>query len=196
MERTNSFLETISKEDIETLPVKHFEGTITVIDSEQHLNGIVDELKQAEVIGFDTETRPSFKKGRRNNVALLQLATDTNAYLFRINKMGLPLGIAEILQDPSVYKVGVAISDDIKGLQRYKRFNPGGFIELQQYVNAFNIIDNGLRKLVANILKFRISKSQQTSNWENPMLTEQQCIYAATDAWVCYQIYQELQNHI
>jgi ribonuclease D len=146
------------------------------------------------ILGFDTETKPTFKKGVSNEVSLLQLCTSEKAFLVRLNKIGLPVQIMNILSDPAVIKAGVAIHDDIAGLQRLGKFDPDGFIDLQDYVKDFGIIDNGLKKLSANILGFQISKRQQTSNWEQDELTRAQIEYAATDAWVCHQIYTVLKK--
>ena len=136
----------------------------------------------------------AFKKGVFNEVSLLQLSTSRQAFLVRLNKVGLPEKIIQVLSDPSIIKAGVAIRDDISGLQRLGNFTPDGFIDLQDYVKDFGIKDNGLKKLSANILGFQISKRQQTSNWESGQLTTAQIEYAATDAWVCHQIYTVLKK--
>jgi ribonuclease D len=120
------------------------------------------------------------------------MATDQRAYLIRCNEVGLPGSIVDILQDPEILKVGVAIRDDIKGLQKFTPFEPRGFIELQDYVSQFGIESNGLRGIAAIVLNIKISKSQQLSNWENRKLSDAQVLYAATDAWACYEIYQNL----
>jgi len=90
--------------------------------------------------------------------------------------------------------VGVALRDDIATLKRLNSFEPAGFVDLQLFVKSFGIEDNGLKKLAANILGFQISKRQQTSNWEAEQLSEAQIEYAATDAWVCHQIFMALIN--
>ncbi|HJX70754.1 MAG TPA: 3'-5' exonuclease, partial [Bacteroidales bacterium] len=145
---------------------------------------------------FDTETRPSFKRGRKHKVSLLQLATADEALIIRLNKVGLPDRIISLFENENIKKIGLALRDDIRSLNQLRSFKPEGFIDLQQYVKNFNILDNGLKKLAANILGFRISKKQQTSNWEKDTLDDDQLIYAATDAWVCYKIYDTLQMHI
>ncbi|MCK4700524.1 MAG: 3'-5' exonuclease domain-containing protein 2, partial [Bacteroidales bacterium] len=151
---------------------------------------------KARCLGFDTETRPSFRKGPNNRIALLQLATDDDAFLFRINKTKLPDTLVRILADPDLIKVGVAIRDDIKGLQKYSDFVPAGFVDLQNYVTDFGIESNGLRKLAGIVLNFRISKSNQVSNWENKKLSKGQIQYAATDAWVSYKVYSMLEKQV
>ena len=188
------FKEKISKAEIEELPGEKFSGEIFCIDTLAAFYEFFPAIRQARILGFDTETRPSFKKGSINEVALLQLSTSDQAFLFRLNRIGIPDELYSVLVDPAIYKAGVAIHDDITGLKRIKPFTPGGFIDLQDYVKDFGIEDNGLKKLAANILGIRISKRQQTSNWEQEMLTRAQIEYAATDAWVCYEIFNKLHK--
>ena len=194
MKNNFQFKDKISKEEIITLPRKKFAGEIFYIDSLLGADQFLDKLNGKTVLGFDTETRPAFKKGVVNEVALLQLSTENQAFLFRLNVMGIPPQIAQLLSNPAITKAGVAIHDDILGLQRLVKFKPAGFIELQDYVKEFGIKDNGLKKLSANILGIQISKRQQTSNWESEVLTRAQIEYAATDAWVCHQIFSVLQK--
>ncbi len=182
----------ISKEEINELPIKAFIGEIHLINSLQQIEEVCDYLKQFKILGFDTETRPVFKKKQKRSVALLQLSTPDEAFLFRLNKIGLPDAITEILSSPEITKPGVAIQNDIKELQQRNYFEPKGFVELQKFVRNYDIQDAGLRKLTANILGFRISKSQQISNWEKQILSKEQISYAATDAWVSCLIYKEL----
>jgi len=182
----------ISKEELNELPVEAFNGEIIVVEYERDVKKILPFLKKQKKLGFDTETRPTFKKGAKNEVALLQLATEQSAFIFKLNKMGLPQGLVNILADPQIIKVGVAINDDIKDLNRLKKFTPSGFVEIQEKVKEFEIENFGLKKLSGLLLGFRISKAQQTSNWEAENLTEAQIKYAATDAWVSLQIYNRL----
>lgn len=188
------FIENISGEEIKDLDLKWFEGEIIVVDTFKTYKKIIPRLMNEGVLGFDTETRPSFRKGRKNKVSLIQLANDKIACLFRINRIGIPDELANILSDPGLIKVGVAIHDDIKFLKGVRRFDPAGFVDLQGFVKSFGIQSSGLKKLAAIILGFRISKRQQVTDWEAPDLTEAQQIYAATDAWVCYQIYDKLTD--
>lgn len=182
----------ISKEELNELPVKSFEGKIVVVEHADDVKKVIDYLGQQEVLGFDTETRPTFKKGRSNSVALLQLSSSDTAFIFRLNKMGLSEELAAILSNPCIVKTGVAINDDIKELRALTDFEPAGFVELQQKVKEFEIENFGLKKLGGLLLGFRISKAQQTSNWEAENLTEAQLKYAATDAWVSLEIYNKL----
>ena len=190
----NKFYKKISKEAILDLPVKSFEGEIYLIENKKDVHYAIEELKNQTIIGFDTETRPAFRKGEFHHVALLQLATDEKSFLFRLNKIDLPRELTRILSDENIIKAGVAIRDDIKALQKINKFNPKSFIELQKYVDGFGIEDNGLKKITANVLGFRISKGARLTNWENNVLTTAQLKYAATDAWVSFEIYNMLSK--
>ncbi|NEW80872.1 MAG: 3'-5' exonuclease domain-containing protein 2 [Mariniphaga sp.] len=182
----------ISNDELAELPLSSFEGIIHVIEYPEDVDLACEYLSRQTIIGFDTETRPAFKKGQVYPVSLLQLSTSEQAFLFRINKIGLPIGLIKILASPKILKMGVAIRDDIKILQRIVPFKPGGFIELQDLVKNYGIENFSLKKLSAIILGFRISKSARLSNWDAPELTEQQLIYGATDAWVSCEIYKKL----
>ncbi len=186
------FQESITKEELEELPLTAFEGEIVVVENSQTLHEAVAYLSQSEVLGFDTETKPSFKRGQINRVALLQLSTADKSFLFRLNVTGLPDGLKVILSDVNILKVGVAIRDDIKALQRISHFKPAGFIELQEEVKEFGIQDFSLKKIAGIVLGLRISKSQRLTNWESNELTEAQQRYAATDAWISHEIFHSL----
>ncbi len=188
----NDYPATISAEEIEKYDLSWFRGEIVVIDDMVTFDKTFPRLLNKEVLGFDTETRPSFRKGRKNKVSLIQLASSDLACLFRINKIGIPEQLASLLANPEVTKAGVAVHDDIRFLKRINGFNPSGFVDLQKLVKEFGIQNSGLKKLAAIILGIRISKRQQVSDWEADELTEAQKIYAATDAWVCQQIYNKL----
>ncbi len=190
------FSNSITNEEIYELPVHSFEGKVFIAHTISDIKKIYPYLKAQEVLGFDTETRPSFKKGMVNTVSLLQFSTHELAFLIRVNMTGLPVEIMDILSDGNIRKVGVAIKDDVKDLQKLNYFDPAGFIDLQQYAEMFRIMDKSLKKLAAIVLGIRISKSQRTSNWENDILTEAQVKYAATDAWASYKIYEQLTGSI
>lgn len=192
----HSFPSNISEDAIRNLPKDQFNGKIFLIESPSQLEFLKSKLQKLNIIGFDTETRPSFKKGRKNKVSLVQLAIENEAFLIRINRVGFPEFLTTFFENGNIQKIGLAIRDDLNFLNKIRPFTPAGFIDLQQYVKQYNIADNGLKKLTANILGFRISKKQQTSNWDKEVLDEDQLIYAATDAWVCYKIYQTLQEHV
>ena len=192
----SSFQKSITKEEINDLPLEAFEGEIVLIDSNDGLEEAVDYLKQFSVLGFDTETKPSFTKGSVNSVALLQLSSYERSFLFRLNRIGLPLSIIDLLSNPEIVKVGAAIKDDIRGLQDITDFDGNSFLELQQYVSSFGIENFSLKKLAAIVLKIRISKRQQVSNWEAAELSAGQLRYAATDSWVSLEIYEALKASI
>lgn len=180
------------KQLIPQLPQVLFEGRIETILSESEAEKAVDYLLRQDIIGFDTETKPMFKAGRQNEVALLQVSSRDICFLFRLNHIGMPPCIVRLLSDSSNTKVGLSWHDDIRMLKRRAEFTPGNFIELQEMVSDFGIKDLSLQKLYANIFGQKISKTQRLSNWEADILTEPQKRYAATDAWACVMLYQEL----
>lgn len=182
----------ISKEEIEELPLSQFTGVITVVEQSSDVPGIVEKLSKERYLGFDTETKPSFKKGEGNTISLLQISTTEEAFLFRINKTGLPKVLTNLLENRSILKIGVGIRDDLKGLNKVTKFKPAGFIELQDMVKAFGIDTFSLKGLAALVLNVRISKRQRLSNWEMELLTQAQIDYAATDAWAALMIFNEL----
>lgn len=184
----------ISSEYINTLPLKTFEGQIVVVSTLNELSKAVEELKTANLLGFDTETKPVFKKGVKLKISMLQLSTKDKAYLFRINKIGLPKQLTNILQDKTILKVGVAVHEDIRGLKKISNFTPEQFIDLQTIAKTNQINALSLRKLAAIILGVKVSKKQQLSNWDNAELDKAQITYAATDAWICYEIYSKLSE--
>ncbi|MCK5537634.1 MAG: 3'-5' exonuclease domain-containing protein 2 [Bacteroidales bacterium] len=190
------YKEDITKEELAELENKAFEGTVFVVDTIEQVEEACLVLNNSPVLGFDTETRPSFKKGKQNHVALLQLSNQQKAYIFRLHKLGLPDCLAELLASEKQKKIGVAIRDDIKALQKLKPFTSDGFVELQTYTSDLGIKSNSLKKLAALILGFSVSKRQRLSNWESDPLTEAQIRYAATDAWVCHEIYSKLQDNL
>lgn len=186
---------TIDKEELKQLPLGAFGGEIHLIDSIAGVRKFLPVLLKEEILGFDTETRPAFKKGRRNRLSLLQFSTQFHAFLFRIGITGIPDNMIRLLEDENIRKVGAAVHDDLIELKEVRPFRPAGFLDLQKYVEAFGIENKAVAKLSGIILGFRISKSQQLSNWDTEVLTRAQQLYAATDAWVCYRIYKELQNY-
>lgn len=190
----NKFIAAITSEEIKELPLSSFAGDIIVVDDPETVPEAVDMLKEFDILGFDTETKPAFKKGVINGVALLQLSTTDRAFIFRLNMTGLPAPLVRLLSNPDLVKVGAAIRDDIKSLQKIARFKPAGFVELQDMVKEYNITDSGLRKIAGIVLGIQISKAQQVSNWEKLVLSDAQLIYAATDAWVCHEVYRKLLN--
>lgn len=179
---------------MEKLEFASFPGKIYVIDSVgAEFNRAVAYLRSQKVIGFDTETRPTFSQDQpRYGVALLQLSGPDKAFLFRINKIGMHRRLCNLLASEKVVKVGAAIHDDIRGLQNKGKFCPSQFVDLQKVAWEWGIRDKSVKKMAGIILGFRISKTQQLSNWEADRLSESQCRYAATDAWVCREMYLKL----
>ena len=190
------FIESISPEDLSKLEYASFPGKIHVIDSVgAEFNRAIAYLRSQKVIGFDTETRPCFGPNQpRYGVSLLQLSGPEKAYLFRVKNMGMHRRLCNILADKRIIKVGAAIHDDIRGLQKLHDFQADGFVDLQKIVAEYGIRDKSVKKMTAIILGFRISKTQQLSNWEAEALSEAQCKYAATDAWVCREMYLKLMR--
>lgn len=182
------------KKSIPDLPRVTFQGKIVVVLSEAEANKAVEYLLSADILGIDSETRPVFKKGQHHKVALLQVSTRDICFLFRLNLIGMPPCIIRLLEDTTVLKVGLSLHDDFMMLHQRADFKKGRFIDLQDIVSLFGIEDLSLQKLYANLFHERITKRQQLSNWEAPVLTEQQKTYAATDAWTCIQIYERLQE--
>jgi ribonuclease D len=186
------FAEHITKEDMRAMPLLAFEGNIHVIDSEKECNKAVKALRKFDVLGFDTEKKPTFNKGEYNHTAMVQLSTLEDAYLFRLNEMGYPTSLFDLMSDGSILKLGISIDDDLKDLNKARRFKPQNFTDLNDVVRELGVKHMGVKKLAAVILGARISKNQQVTNWEADKLTPAQQKYAATDAWICLAIHEEL----
>ena len=186
----------ISKQEIASLPQALFEGRVFIILTEEDANKAVAYLKEHSIVGVDTETRPSFKKGVTHKVALLQISTEDTCFLFRLNHLGMPDSLLDFLCDDTL-KIGLSLKDDFNMLRKRKsgvHTEEGNWIELQDYVVKFGIEDKSLQKIYANLFAKKISKSQRLSNWEADTLSEAQIRYAATDAWACVQIYKRLSE--
>ena len=186
---------TVTKAEIATMPKVLFEGRIFVIYTEADADKAVEYLKTQQIVGVDTETRPSFKRGTTHKVALLQIATADTCFLFRLNRIGMPASLQDFLMSDTL-KIGLSLKDDFMMLRRRKNMHAeeGNWIELQDYVGRFGIEDRSLQKIFANLFGQKISKSQRLSNWEAETLTESQMRYAATDAWACVEIYRCLDE--
>jgi ribonuclease D len=190
----DEFKQSITSEELNLLPLKTFEGKVNVITESDKLAKVKTEIEKHAVVGFDTETRPSFKRGQVFKVALLQLAVPNKVFLIRLHHTGLPREITAIFENTEIIKAGVAIHDDIKSLQKLTKFTPKSFVELATLARTSGLQVESVKKLAGLLLGIRISKSAQTSNWEAPTLTEKQIDYAATDAWVCLEIYSKLSK--
>lgn len=182
----------ITKQQISTMPVATFTGSITVVDTPERAAEAVAVLMRERVIGFDTETKPSFKKGQTNKVALMQLSTLDQCFLFRLNIIGIGPELTQLLESDDITKIGLSIHDDFNVMHRSSKVQPKAFVELQTFVRDYSITDSSLQKIFAIIFGKRISKSQRLTNWEAPVLTPSQQAYAATDAWACLMIYNSL----
>ncbi len=185
----------IDKGIVAGLPKVSFGGRIFVVYTEENARQAIDYLNTHAVVGIDTETRPSFRKGTTNKVALLQVSTFDTCFLFRLNHIGLPDFLEDFLQN-DVLKVGLSLKDDFMMLRRRNQKDPreGNWVELQDYVSRFGIEEKSLQKIYALLFQEKISKSQRLSNWEADVLTEAQQLYAATDAWACVRIYEYLEE--
>lgn len=187
-----TFLSTITNEQTAELPSARFNGHIVVVDREEQIEEMCRDLASQTIIGFDTETRPSFKSGVTNKVALLQLSTHERCYLIRLCRTKLHNTILKILSNPQIIKIGADVAGDLRSLHALRHFHERGFLDLQQIVPAWGIGEKSLRKMSAIVLGRRVSKAQRLSNWEASTLTPQQQMYAATDAWICIRIYEKL----
>ena len=184
----------ISKAEINLLPLGEYEGRIHLISTQEDLFDAVRELKKEKLLGFDIETRPAYSRGESYRPSLLQLAGMRAVYLFQLQDLEIPGGIEQLLSDPTILKTGVAIRDDISGLHELFHFEPEGFVELSSLASSLGYKNLGLRSLTACLLGFRISKGAQTSNWARRDLTNIQMRYAATDAWVGRELYKRLER--
>jgi len=188
------FQREITKEEVARLDLIQYEGPISLIQTEEEFQEAIDALSVQAILGFDTETRPSFKKGKMYPTSLIQLSVPDHAWLIRVSRLGYPKRLLDLLSNGEVMKVGTGLNDDIRRMRSDFKFEPGGFLDLQSYVEAFQIMEKGLKKMSAIVLGYRISKSQQVSNWDADKLSEAQLRYAATDAWICLEICNELRN--
>lgn len=190
------FQSEITKEEVAELKMIQYEGPIRVIDTIEAFEQEIDQLFHYQFIGFDTETKPSFKKGKVYPTSLIQFSSDQMAWIIRVSRIGYPGKLIELLSSGNILKIGSGLNDDMRRLRSDFLFEPGGFLDLQQYVQAFHIEEKGLKKMTGIVLGRRISKSQQVSNWDADTLTEPQLRYAATDAWICLKIYNALKKSL
>ena len=192
MSTENRFVEKIDNERTAQLPAIEFQGEICVVEHERDVAAACEYLGRQPILGFDTETRPSFRPGVTFRVSLLQLSAPTVCYLFRLNKIPLAKPILQLLENKEVLKIGADVAGDLRSLRQLRHFRDGGFVDLQSIAPEWGIGEKSLRKLSAIVLGQRVSKAQRLSNWEATTLTDKQQLYAATDAWVCIRIYDRL----
>lgn len=189
------FRNQISKEELNSLPLFDYPGKIELIETLPAALKAIEELKNEKLLGFDTETRPSFSKGEYHPVTLLQLANDHHCYLFRLNKIGFIPELTQLLENEAITKVGVAVRDDVIGLQKLSDFMPAGFIDIAVLISPSKSEKLGLRALVGIYLGKRLTKGSKVTNWERSTLTEQQIAYAANDAFASYLIYEIMMQN-
>ena len=189
-----TFNKFVSKDEIKNYSIEKFTGKIHVIEKENDVLASYSFLKKQKILGFDTESKPTFKKGVSSKVSLIQFTTEDQAFLFRINKIGFNEKLIDIISDKKIKKIGIAIFDDIKALQKIKSFESNSIIDLSQLALNLGFESIGAVKLSILILGFAISKSVRLSNWERENLSISQLEYAATDAWICNMIYKKLLN--
>lgn len=185
---------TITKEEVNQLPIVGFEGEIVLVDNMEKFHQAMKTLKKHKLVGFDTETRPSFRKGESYPISLLQIATEDQCFLFRLNMIQFPEELKKYLSKLSVKKIGLALHDDVIGLQELQQFKARNYTDIQSIVNQYGIMELSLQKVFAILFQGKISKRQRLSNWERNELTDAQMRYAATDAWATLMIYKELQK--
>lgn len=188
------FKQEVTREEINELPLVRYEGEVKVVSTTAELSEALDDLLQHPVIGFDTESRPSFRKGEYYPISLVQIAVPGCVYLIRTNKTGFTPGLKALFENSSIIKAGISILDDLRELQKLAHFKPSGVVDLNQVAQSAGVKNIGVRSLSAIFLEIRISKSQQTSNWERDTLSSSQIAYAATDAWVCLQLFEKLER--
>ena len=190
-----AYAKNITSAELDGMEFVSFPGSIHVIEEKDgEFDAAIKYLSSQKVLGFDTETKPCFvPKVPRNKMAILQLAGEERAYIFRLQQIGVPDKLAQLLADKKILKIGAAVHDDIKGLRSYNDFEPDGFVDLQRLAGEYGIEEKSVRKMAAIIIGKRVSKSQQLSNWERAQLSEAQLKYAAIDAWVCLQMYKKLK---
>jgi len=188
------YIESITKEEIAQFPIEEFLGRIIVIDTEKDAEKAVSYLYKFPLIGFDTETRPSFKKGQHNKISLMQISTADTCFLFRLNHIGIPDVLKDFLSDSQVKKIGLSLRDDFGAMNKRVEIIPANFVDLQNMVGAFGIKEASLQKIYAIMFNKKISKGQRLTNWDAEILTDAQQKYAALDAWACLKIYNQLKE--
>lgn len=188
-------ISSITKEEIALLPIEDFTGKIVLIETIEAADKAVEILSKYTCVGFDTETRPSFRKGQRYKISLMQIATEDTCFLFRLNYIDIPDSLKDFLRSKKTLKVGLSLRDDFGAIRKRVDIEPLNFLDLQNYVGKFGIEDFSLQKIYAILFQKKISKGQRLTNWEAEILTEPQQKYAALDAWACLRIYNLLNSN-
>lgn len=194
MSTDSGYIISISKEQLAELPVTSYSGKIQLVDNPSALHAAMRYINKQKMVGFDTETKPSFRKGCRHKVALMQISTSDECFLFRLNKLGICAELKAFLENPEILKIGLSLHDDFNAISRTEPFEPKGFVDLQSMMKDYTITDISLQKVYAIIFGEKISKGQRLTNWEADSLTRAQQGYAALDAWACLKIFRHLQE--
>lgn len=194
MHKLSDFSRKFTKDEVNSLPLFHYDGDVVLVRDEQTLSEAITRMKKERLLGFDTESRPCFRKGKMNNPALIQVACSDVVFLFQLTWLPFGRRLADILENPAYIKAGVAIKDDMRLLHGLFPFTGAGIVDLGEVAGSRGLETRGLRTLAANFLSVRISKGAQCSNWENKELSSQQTRYAATDAWVSRKVYQHMDD--
>ncbi|MDR3317728.1 MAG: 3'-5' exonuclease domain-containing protein 2 [Puniceicoccales bacterium] len=184
----------ISKVKLQDLPVKFYDGVISLINTEESAQQAAAEIMRESILGFDTESKPAFTKGEKYLPSIVQIATSTGAYIFQLAKIGQLKFLKPIFESESLLKVGIAIRDDVLKLRDIENFKPAGFKDISDLTRSLGVHQTGLRNLSGIFLKCRISKVSQTTDWSQERLSTRQLTYAATDAWISRDLYLEVQK--
>ena len=182
-------LRRMSRQEMADLPIGRYEGEVLVVETQQDLERASQDIRQESVAGFDTETRPAFRPGESYLPALAQVATARAVYLFPLQRLDFSPEMAEILSSPALVKAGVGLADDLRQLKKMFAFEAAAVFDLGQAAKRHGARQTGVRNLAGLYLGIRIPKGTKTSNWAAPRLSPQQVAYAATDAWVCRELY-------
>lgn len=187
-------MQRISREALASLPIRRYEGPVSLVETAQALAQAREDIRQEHVVGFDTETRPSFRKGEVHLPCLVQVATARAAYLFQLARIEVFPALVEILAKPDLVKTGISLAYDLRQLQEVFPFTVANVLDLGVIARRRGFEQSGVRNLAGLLLGFRIPKGNRTSNWAAPRLTPQQISYAATDAWACRELYLRLEQ--
>ena len=188
------FESTISKEAIASLPIRRYEGEVGLVAAPQDLERAMADIRQEQVVGLDTETRPAFKKGESYPPSLVQVATARVVWIFQIRQVDCSAALTELLEAPGIVKAGVGLADDLRQLKKLFPFTEASVVDLGTLGKRLGLGQTGLRNLAGIFLGFRIPKGKRTSNWAAQRLTREQIGYAAMDAWAARELYLKIAN--
>ena len=184
----------ISPEEMANLPIRRYEGEVRLIASSEDLAQAAAAMARERVVGFDTETRPAFRKGESYLPSLVQVAGEHAVWIFPLQRLDCSVPLMRLLEDPGIVKAGVSIAEDLKQLKKLFPFNDAGVVDVGQLAKRQGVQQTGLRNLAGIVLGFRVPKGKRTSNWAASSLTRQQIGYAAMDAWAARALYLRLES--